>query len=323
MLFSIIVPIYNVEKYLPKCIESVLQQTYSDFELILVNDGSPDNSGIICDEYAEKEKRIRVIHKKNGGLSDARNAGLSIANGEFIWFLDSDDFMATSAISKVVDIIERNQDVDMITCAHYNEYSDGITEVKLLPFETSITSISRNDFLMKLYKSNGSYFSAWRNIYRKSVIEKNNLQFVKGLIGAEDCDFFIRFIRCGEKFTFLNTPVVHYRIDREDSITNVMSKSAIMGQLTVFGDNYNISIKDMDYKNQNMKVFFANKFANTVFLVHHMANKQDIDEVVIYINNHKNILRDARGIKYDISKLIWKLFGYYKGSRLLKRIKLR
>ena len=94
--FSVIVPVYKVEKYLDRCIGSILAQTFSDFELILIDDGSPDNSGQICDEYAGKENRIHVIHKENGGVSTARNAGLDIAPGKFIVFVDSDDEVASN-----------------------------------------------------------------------------------------------------------------------------------------------------------------------------------------------------------------------------------
>lgn len=321
MLFSIIVPVYNVEKYLRQCIDSVLEQTYSDFELILIDDGSPDNSGIICDEYVDRDNRVRVVHKDNGGVSDARNTGISMANGEFIWFLDSDDFMAASAMKKIADIIARNSDVEMITCAHYNEYSNGKREVKSLPLDDTKVNIGRNKFFMTLYKSNGSYFSPWRNIYRKSVIQKNKLRFEKGLVCAEDCDFFMNFLKSGHKFFMTNNPVVHYRVDREGSITNAMSKVAIKDQLIVFSKNHRIFMKNKSNIHVKMQMFFANKFANSVYLLHNLTNKQDISELVNYIKNHQEILKDTRGAKYNASKLIWKIFGYYEGSRLLYKIK--
>lgn len=106
-LISVIVPIYNVEKYLARCVDSIVNQTYKDFELILVDDGSPDNSGKICDEYAKKDSRIKVVHKKNGGLSDARNAGMAVATGEYISFIDSDDYVSDDFFECLLDVMNK------------------------------------------------------------------------------------------------------------------------------------------------------------------------------------------------------------------------
>ena len=102
-LISVIVPCYNVEEYLPKCIESILNQTYRNLEILLVDDGSPDNCGRICDEYAAKDSRIRIIHKKNGGLSDARNAALDVMTGEYVTFIDSDDYISKYFYEKLIN----------------------------------------------------------------------------------------------------------------------------------------------------------------------------------------------------------------------------
>ena len=112
MKVSVIIPVYNVEKYLPRCIKSVLDQTYQDLEIILVDDGTKDNSGIMCDEYATKDNRIRVIHKENGGLSSARNSGIEIATGDAVFFLDSDDYLPTECIEKMVCLMEE-KDADI------------------------------------------------------------------------------------------------------------------------------------------------------------------------------------------------------------------
>ena len=317
MLFSVIVPIYKVEKYLPQCIESVLNQPFKDFELILVDDGSPDNSGLVCDEYAKKDNRIRVIHKKNSGVSDTRNEGLSIANGEFIWFLDSDDYMAESAMGNIANMIQNSPDLDMITCAHTNVYSDKSKITVFLPHNYSNINIDREEFLYALYESNGAYWASWKNIYRNSIIKKNNLKFSKNLICAEDCDFFMNFLRYAEKFTFLNAPIINYRINREGSVTNVMSKKAVMDQLEVFKDNYSIYSEN---RNEYMQVFFANKFANAITLLCRLNNEKDIEELIKYIKTNKTILKDTKGSKYIVAKLIWLSMGYYKGSNIIQKI---
>ena len=127
--FSVIVPVYGVEKYIDQCVQSLLIQTYKNYELILVDDGSPDNCGQICDQYAEKDNRIRVVHKKNGGLSSARNAGLDIAKGEYVIFLDSDDFWddaeALSGINR--NLSESKADVLIFPAKRYYEESGKVT----------------------------------------------------------------------------------------------------------------------------------------------------------------------------------------------------
>ncbi|HEL7541574.1 TPA: glycosyltransferase, partial [Enterococcus faecalis] len=118
---SIIVPVYNVEKYLEKCVRSILAQTFTDFELILVDDGSPDSSGAMCDQFAEQDERVKVIHKENGGLSDARNAGIEIATGEYLGFVDSDDYIADDMYELLYTNIVK-EDADLSICGIYDVY---------------------------------------------------------------------------------------------------------------------------------------------------------------------------------------------------------
>ena len=122
-LISIIVPVYNVEQYLDRCVKSLLQQTYKNLEIILVDDGSPDRCGQMCDNYAKLDSRVLVIHKENGGLSDARNAGLSHAHGEYIAFVDSDDYIEADMISELYNACH-NQDADIVVCGRRHQLSD-------------------------------------------------------------------------------------------------------------------------------------------------------------------------------------------------------
>ncbi|MBQ8729868.1 MAG: glycosyltransferase, partial [Lachnospiraceae bacterium] len=125
---SIIVPVYKVEPYIHKCVDSILYQTFTDFELILVDDGSPDNCGKICDEYAQKDEHVRVIHKKNGGLSDARNFGLEVAVGEYISFIDSDDWVDKNIYTESLDYMKKN-DLDIV-CFDVTEVRSSKTLVR-------------------------------------------------------------------------------------------------------------------------------------------------------------------------------------------------
>ena len=135
---SVIVPVYNVEQYIRKCIESILNQTYNKMEIILVDDGSTDNSGIICDEYSKRDKRIKVIHKINGGLSDARNAGLDICTGDYIVFVDSDDYIKNNMIEMLhKDILEKRADISV--CSYFFD-NDGNIKRKNISTEKFVTA---------------------------------------------------------------------------------------------------------------------------------------------------------------------------------------
>lgn len=126
-LISVIVPVYKVENYLNQCLESIVKQTYSNLEILLVDDGSPDRCPEICDEWARREKRVRAIHKRNGGLSDARNAGLALAQGELVMFVDSDDWIAPEMAEKMLEAMER-EEADMVICQYIKALPDGKTK---------------------------------------------------------------------------------------------------------------------------------------------------------------------------------------------------
>lgn len=197
---SIIVPVYNVEKYLKKAIESALNQSYKNLQIILVNDGSTDKSGEICDKYKEKDTRVEVIHKENGGLSDARNAGLDIATGEYIMFLDSDDFFTPNSVEIMYKEIEEKK-ADFIIGNYINtdpngkKWENSIFDENIYDnFKLSITDYEKSFFIMNS--------GVWNKIFRKEFIDRLNLRFIKGL-PAEDAIF--------TTYCFVNTDKVYYQ----------------------------------------------------------------------------------------------------------------
>lgn len=169
---SIIVPIYNVEKYIRRCIESILNQTYTNFELILIDDGSTDSSGVICDEYANKDNRIKVIHKENGGLSSARNAGLDIATGEYISFVDGDDYIAEDMIEKLYNSITGNN-ADIAVCNYKCVDENGNCLDNLNKGTPIITTVySKNDYFRNLAcKKYYYYVIACNKLYKKDLFK--------------------------------------------------------------------------------------------------------------------------------------------------------
>lgn len=207
---SVIVPIYNVEKYLEKCINSLLSQTLEDIQIILVNDGSKDNSGNIAKEYEKNNKdRVIYVEKENGGLSDARNYGLKYATGDFIAFLDSDDYIEKNAYEEMYNkAIEEN--ADYVECDFIWEFPNKIRVDKQYPYKNKKEMLS---FVRVV---------AWNKLIKRQLITDNNLEFPKGL-RYEDIEFTYKLIPFVNKFAYVDKPFIHY-VQREGSIANVQNE---------------------------------------------------------------------------------------------------
>lgn len=188
---SVIVPVYKVEKYLDRCIKSIINQTYSDLEIILVDDGTPDKSGFMCDAYSEKDNRIQVIHKENGGLSSARNAGLDIASGDYIVFIDSDDEIELNMVEKLVNAADY-ADVDFVMCDYIHILSDGREIKETTALEAGLydkTKLVKDIFpnlIMAESIEYGPILSVWHCMYKRCFLKDNNLRFAEDVKWSED-----------------------------------------------------------------------------------------------------------------------------------------
>lgn len=212
-LISVIIPVYNVEKYLRKCLESVCSQTYTNLEIIVVDDGSTDSSGEICDEYAERDSRIVVIHKSNGGLADARNAGLDIATGQYIGFVDSDDWIECDMYEVLYTFCEKNE-LDLIAARYIEEREEQENSVAY----TGVFKIFSNYEMLRINVCGDKEYlitnSVWDRLYRRRLIE--DMRFPVGKCYEDTCytaEVFLKAERCG----YLDSGLYHYRI-RNDSI---------------------------------------------------------------------------------------------------------
>ncbi len=215
-LVSVIVPVYNVEKYLCKCVDSLLSQRYGNIEIILVDDGSPDNCGAMCDSFAERDGRIKVIHKENGGLSDARNAGLSTTSGDFITFVDSDDFVSESYIEKLLLPFE-NGEVDISICgirAFSLDSSGNEVFSPAKPEKEENMLFDADRALEKMFRQVLFDTEAWAKMYRASLLE--GFMFPFGLYN-EDLDSIYKLFLKADKVSF-NREKLYYYLQRNDSI---------------------------------------------------------------------------------------------------------
>lgn len=230
---SIVVPIYNVEKYLTRCIESILNQTFTDFELILVDDGSPDNCGKMCDEYAKKDSRIRVLHKKNGGLSDARNHGIDIAKADYISFVDSDDYLSPDMYTILYNNLIEN-DADISTCGYYRCYHDkNVPNFK--ECSTDIHILSPEEAIRGVFEDKIVSVEAWAKIYKTSLFD--NVRYPVSRL-SEDAFTTPTLLSKAKKIVATTQPLLYYSM-REDSITGSNFKK---GDLDVI-DAYELNLK--------------------------------------------------------------------------------
>lgn len=209
---SVIVPIYNVEKYLIRCIESIINQTYENMEIILVDDGSRDRCAYICDEYLKKDKRVKVIHKKNGGLSDARNAGLEIATGEYIGFVDSDDYISIDMYEKLMSLIEL-YDADIASCAVKKIYENESNFQKYKKCG-DIKVYTNEEALKSLIQEQSIKQTVWNKVYKKSVIK--DIKFEVGKI-HEDEYWTYQILGNAKKIAHTEYQMYYY-LQREGSI---------------------------------------------------------------------------------------------------------
>lgn len=236
-LITIIIPVYNVEKYLDKCIESALKQTYRNLEVILVDDGSTDNSGNICDLYKEKDKRVKVYHKKNGGLSSARNYALDRCKGDYIYFLDSDDFIHSQTIEVLYRILVNNQ-CD-ITCSEHVGYSDfKMKENKYEKNKYKLTILNREESLQMCNQN--ILVSSCSKLFKKYIFDK--LRFMEGVI-YEDAQIAPYIYSKINTIAIYDAPF-YYSFERDNSITHSKFSNKNYDIITISEDRVNFYQKE-------------------------------------------------------------------------------
>lgn len=227
---SIIVPVYKVERYLERCVNSLINQTYKNIEIILVDDGSPDQCPQMCDNYENGDSRIRVIHKKNGGLSDARNAGLRIATGEYVMYVDSDDYIEKNSCEKLMENAIGNIDVVVGACKEISP--TGITFQRHTNLEENKTYEAKEYVILSI-KRNEWYAPACLNLYRRTFLIDNNLYYKVGYY-FEDIEMLPRLFLANPTVRYVNYPFYNYVI-REDSI---MTSSVTQEKINMTIDIY-------------------------------------------------------------------------------------
>lgn len=282
-LISVIVPIYNVEKYLNKCINSIIEQTYQNIEIILVDDGSNDSSEKICDEYAKKDKRVKVIHKKNGGVSEARNFGIENSNGKYIAFIDSDDYITNDYIEYLYRILKENK-ADISCCNFEYVYSDKENK-KIDNQQDNVYIYNQLEALKELLYQRNIDTSLWGKLIKKDLFD--NLKFPCGEI-YEDFAVFYKILLKIEKIIYSNIKKYFY-MQREKSIlsTNFGKKDLYM--VIAAKEMYNTIIKQYP----ELKSALNSRIINMDFYLLRRISKKDNKKEYL---NLKNDVKQRRKI---------------------------
>ena len=256
-MVSIIVPVYNAEQYLRRCVDSILNQEYTDFELFLVNDGSTDSSGDICEEYGNKDTRVIVIQKENTGVSDSRNRALDRARGKYLQFLDSDDWITPDATRLFVRAAEE-YGCDMVISDFYRVVGERLSTKGDIEEEGVLT---REEFAAHMMENPADFYYGvlWNKLYRRDIVEEHNLRMDTDINWCEDFMFNLEYIRYAKVFYALHAPIYYY-VKRKGSLASQginISKTVKM-KLNVFeyyNNFYKHVLEEEDYEKNRLQVY--------------------------------------------------------------------
>lgn len=301
-VISVIVPIYNVEQYLDKCINSILNQTYKNIEVILVDDGSPDNCGRICDNYSKKDSRIKVIHKENGGLSDARNVGIDNANGKYICFVDSDDYIENRYIELLYKAIKENN-VDIAQCG-IKKISDDEILIENIGYKNDGVKKSKK-MLEDLYTTNWENIVVWNKMYLRELFD--NIRFPKGKIHEDEYTTY-KILYKTENVAILNKCLYNYR-QNVDSITG---KKFNMKRLDIL-EGLKERVNFFEINNEKKLYMLSLK-------LYIKKLRECYSNVKMYINDSKNIQQKIIREHNEYSKKLFKLKNISLKSRIKTKI---
>lgn len=313
MFFSIIIPVYKVEDYLEECVDSILSQSYEDFELILIDDGSPDKCPQICDKYKQKDSRVKVVHKENGGLSSARNAGLDIASGDYIVFIDSDDVIAPNSLMEMKSALSQFQDV-LIT----EYYSSPGCSMKDMPDNlfTIPQSYQKTDVISYVFYEKKNTWASVQYIVKKDLIDRFHLRFELGYY-HEDISWTGQLFLHSQSFAYYNNVWYVRRPDRIDSITNVVKPKRTLDTIKLVSKQIH-SPEYNQLSNVERKIMF-NQYVRAVFssLIHYSKyNRLNQLEIVRESKKNIDIFNYAQAIKHRLFVCIMKMIGVDNSLKL-------
>lgn len=302
-LISVIVPIYNIEEYLEKCINSIINQTYDNLEIILVDDGSTDNSGNICDEYKKIDKRIKVIHKANGGLSSARNAGLDIARGDLIAFVDSDDYLESTMYEELKDNMNKF-DSDISACDFYKIKKNSKKRAIKIAKNNEVVFINKEIIYNTIGKYKDLFSYSWNKMYKKKLFD--NIRFPNGRV-FEDGFIIFDLLEKTKKVSIIVKPLYNY-VYRNTSIVNTFD----INHFDIV-EARNIKIKYLNNKGYyNLALNEKNKKMNSLVINLAKMKRYKIKDKEVFNKYYKELLDTNKDVKWKDANKKAKLFKIFR-----------
>ena len=318
MFFSAILPVYNVEKYLEECVESILRQPFSDFEVILVDDGSKDSSPAICDEYAKNDSRVKVIHKENGGQSTARNVGLEKAEGQYIVYLDSDDFITSDTFFE--DIYNKIQETDSdIVLYKYSKFFDDTKTLDKCTFSLDFAeNITNSDEMLEtLVRKDAYYGMAWVKAFRRTMAIEKGVIFDTNLI-CEDMDWYFNLVMCAARISAIDKSYIAYR-QREGSVTSSLKLKNLTDYIFTM-EKWSGKIESSDISDRKKKALWGAlaKYYSNMFITYIRVNDPEKKRHIKRIKDLSYILDYSMSNRPHKIKQVYKLVGFTGVTTMLK-----
>jgi len=309
---SIIIPVYNVDRYLKQCVDSILNQTYRDFEMILVDDGSSDNSSEICDTYKIIDSRVKVIHKENEGVSVARNIGLKSAIGEYIAFVDSDDYWNNNNdLRGIVTDLKSRPDFILYRSAKYYQNDGKLIMPKIAYDKEKVDEYNKIE-IFKYISENGLFpAGTWDKIIKRDFLINNHIYFDNNLVSSEDIDWFFNILVNAKDIRISNTVMYIYRQQRLESVTNNIDEKNVRDLFfTIVKWTEKVSNNDNDEFKDVLFSFLAYEYSILIALLPNI--KKDIKkELKIEVKKYSWLLKYNLNPKVKKVKIIYDVFGFY------------
>lgn len=319
-LISIIVPVYNVSSYLEKCLDSIVNQSYSNLEIILVDDGATDNSGIICDTYSVKDKRIKVIHKENGGLSSARNAGIDIARGKYFAFIDSDDWIEFDFIELLYNSMKLDN-ADISQCSFIQERGEHLSDINRVEEVKLITGV---DAIENLYNKH-TYIDtvvSWNKLYNRKLFDE--IRYPEGMINEDEA--IIHEILYGVNKVAINESTLYHYTIRDNSITKSEYNIKKLDSITAFEKRLDFLKKNKEFRLMELTTpwYFRVLLDNATKLHYSQIKDKEIhiSEITTKITNYLSFFKKNNNMS-KIDEILLKCYlintrlGFYVNNKIL------